>query len=560
MLSETLWKDRLLFERWRLQHCIYAGGMSSVFQAQETETQQWAAIKILHPNRQIEAAWSQRFLREAQLLSQLQHPHIVQLLHAGQDELLGCVLVMEWLDGYTLQDLIKQRSAQIGLYEVAHLFFQICSGLDYIHQRRLLHRDLKPGNIFLLPDERQQNHHAKIIDFGIARPMDEESPITQSNTTLGTPLYMAPEQAQGQNSVDPRTDLYALAVMLFETLTREVPFHGKTAYAIMASHVHAPPPYLRERDTFFERLPELEETLLWGMAKTPEARPRDLRTFWGALLDAFRAYAYREDPAWLDQLSNLELPIHKEPHIGPYDAVRLNEVNCDFQEVSPLDLLRQTPHPISATKPSNKRLALDSMGALDALEAPSPMHKGVTPRSAAPSSFDALDALQQIGIPQASYETFPPPKEEAYLPHTLNSEMQQTNETTIIEPTVFSPEPALRTLANQLTRQAAEQLPGICGAGVFSAAHDCWLSQFSQDPEAHAALLCDASVAKLLASVHQAAHYRDMLFCSEQFVHYVGFLSKHPRSIVFFLLPAGTQTDLLLRHARKICQDVEEKV
>ena len=604
MLSESLWKDRVLFSRWKIQHCVYTGGMSSVFQALDTHSQQPAAIKVLDPNRQTETTWGQRFLREARLLAQLQHPHIVQSLHAGEDAFLGYLLVMEWLEGYNLQDLLKRRCVPLGIHEIARIFSQICAGLDYIHQRRLLHRDLKPGNIFLLPAQaHQKTPQIKIIDFGIARPIDEESPITRSNTTLGTPLYMAPEQAQGQQQIDHRTDLYALAVMLFEALTGDVPFTGKTAYAIMASHVHAPPPYLRERDAFFERLPELEQTLLWGMAKTPEARPRDLRTFWQTILDSFRSFAYREDPAWIDELDTLELPLLPEISNPSEDPIQLLEMTCDPHDdpqhthnppplrsnpmpsppahdhtASPIALsspvgstrAKPTPHPASIVTPATRRPAFDSMDALQALhfENPTlslPKHHDLSKHHDlphAPSSFDALDALPSFHATRFPYaapqDTFPPAQPHSERPN--NARAERLNECTIIEPNALPQDP-FRHAAERLLRKAAEQLPTLRGAGVFSLPHERWIAQHAQDPDVHAALLHSAPLFQLLqtqnASPTTPLAFQEALLCSEHLLHYIAFLPTQTQAAVLFLLPPNISTELLLRYARRLCSPNE---
>ncbi|MCK6509008.1 serine/threonine protein kinase [Myxococcota bacterium] len=564
MLSESLWKDRVLFSRWKIQHCVYTGGMSSVFQALDTHSQQPAAIKVLDPNRQNETTWGQRFLREARLLAQLHHPHIVRSLHAGEDAFLGYLLVMEWLEGYNLQDLLKRRTVPLGLHEIARIFSQICAGLDYIHHRRLLHRDLKPGNIFLLPAQaHQKTPQIKIIDFGIARPIDEESPITRSNTTLGTPLYMAPEQAQGQQQIDHRTDLYALTVMLFEALTGDVPFTGKTAYAIMASHVHAPPPYLRERDAFFERLPELEQTLLWGMAKTPEARPRDLRTFWQTILDSFRSFAYREDPAWIDELDTLELPLLPEISNPSEDPPQIIEMASHTRA-------KLTPHPASIVTPATRRPAFDSMDALQALhfENPTlslPKHHDLSKHHDlphAPSSFDALDALPSFYATRPPYpapqETFPPTQPPSATPH--NPRIEGLDEHTLIEPNALPQDP-FRHAAERLLRKAAEQLPTLCGAGVFSLPHERWIAQHAQDPETHAALLHSTPLFRLLhtqnASPTTPLAFQEAILCSEHLLHYIAFLPTQTQAAVLFLLPPNISTELLLRYARRLCSPSE---
>ncbi len=252
-----------LAERYRIAEAVGAGGMAVVFRADDLKHDRSVAIKVLKPEL-ASTLWSARFLREIQIASRLQHPHILPLYDSGE---AGDLLyyVMPFVTGESLRARIN-REAALPLAEAVRLAREVADGLSHAHAAGIVHRDIKPENILL------SGGHALICDFGIARAVSlaaGDTP-TQPGLAIGTPLYMSPEQSSGQADLDERSDIYSLGCMLFEMLAGEPPFRGPTALAIMAQHSTArPPPLRRLRSDVPARI---DAALARAMAKRPEHR------------------------------------------------------------------------------------------------------------------------------------------------------------------------------------------------------------------------------------------------------------------------------------------------
>src|SRR5688572_28501526 len=196
---------------------IGRGGMAAVYRARQASVDRDVAIKVILKGIAGDYAAVQRFQREARLIARLEHPHILPVYDFDSAH-EPPYLVMRYLDSGTLKEVMAQ-----GLLphdEIAYLMRQICSALDYAHRQNIVHRDIKPSNILI---DREGN--AFVSDLGIARITSGEAnkPITESGMIVGTPDYMSPEQAQGEDDVDYRTDIYALGMMYFEMLTGDLP-------------------------------------------------------------------------------------------------------------------------------------------------------------------------------------------------------------------------------------------------------------------------------------------------------------------------------------------------
>ncbi len=239
------------------------GGMGTVCRCRDVQTGATVALKLA---LDVEgSATAIRLGREIELLSTLRHPAIVSYLGHGVDPVHGTYLVMEWLEGESLATRIAR--GRLGDAEVLRLVHQLLGGLALAHERGVVHRDIKPSNIFLVP--RAESLDVKLIDFGIARTGSQA--LTRTGVTIGTPGYMAPEQARGGARVDHRADLFALGCLLYELLTGEAPFQGATVWACLAKVLFAEPPELSQlRPDIDPRVAALVEDLL---QKEPDARP-----------------------------------------------------------------------------------------------------------------------------------------------------------------------------------------------------------------------------------------------------------------------------------------------
>src|SRR5436190_10999147 len=208
-------------EHYRPLKVLGQGGMGTVYLAEDTRLRREVALKTLRPELAAKPQAKERFLREARLAAAIDHDHIVHIYHVGEDRGIP-FLAMQLLKGTSLEDLLK-RSPTLKIKQVLRIGMQIAEGLAAAHQRGMIHRDIKPGNIWIEPTG---GGRVKILDFGLARISEGEVGITQSGTVLGTPAYMSPEQARGEK-VDPRCDLYSLGCVLYRMATGELPLKGK---------------------------------------------------------------------------------------------------------------------------------------------------------------------------------------------------------------------------------------------------------------------------------------------------------------------------------------------
>jgi serine/threonine-protein kinase len=212
--------------------------MATVFLAEKLDGGGPVAIKILRP--QLAAALGpDRFHREIEILTRLRHPRIVPVLDSGETGMLF-YLVMPHVPGESLRARLE-RDGQLPMHAVRSIAGDIGAAVDYAHQQNVLHRDIKPENILLTGDR------ALVCDFGLARAIDRAAmePLSSSGLVIGTPAYMSPEQAMGEEDLGPACDIYALGCVVYEMVTGEPPFAGPTAQAVIAQHLGEQPRPIR---------------------------------------------------------------------------------------------------------------------------------------------------------------------------------------------------------------------------------------------------------------------------------------------------------------------------
>src|ERR687895_267673 len=228
----------LISDRYRLEERIGAGGMSSVYRAFDPTLERWVAIKLMHRDISNDPDQLERFRREARAVAQLNHPHVVTVIDAGEDD--GApYIVFEYVEGETLKDRIR-RLGRLPVSEAVAYAIEIGRALSCAHAHRLVHRDVKPQNVLIDPDGR-----AKVTDFGIARSMEAQG-LTAPGRVLGTTDCVSPEQALG-HEVTEQSDIYSLGIVLYEMLTGEVPFKADTQVAVAMQHVREPLPDVQRR-------------------------------------------------------------------------------------------------------------------------------------------------------------------------------------------------------------------------------------------------------------------------------------------------------------------------
>ncbi len=261
-----------LSEKYEFLESVGSGGMGIIYKAKHLGLNKMVAIKLLHPYL-LNPETIMRFQREARTASNLRHPNLITVQDIGATDDGQPFMVMDFVSGQSLSELIKEKG-RLTVEETLSIFLQICSGLAYAHKENILHRDLKPSNVMLVKDEHGE-YHAKILDFGIAKVLEDgdkqASTLTRTGDVFGSPLYMSPEQGAG-NKLDRRSDCYSLGCMLFESLTGTTPFIGKSIIETLMLHSQQKPPTLKEA-TLGSEFPEALEKLVQKLLqKAPDDR------------------------------------------------------------------------------------------------------------------------------------------------------------------------------------------------------------------------------------------------------------------------------------------------
>jgi serine/threonine protein kinase len=284
-LTGTAWgRFQIIEERGR-------GGMAVVYKAYDGVLQRTVALKVLLPLLAANNEFTQRFRREAITAANLKHPNIVVIYDVGSHEKFQYI-VMEYLDGPTLQQDIRQKGA-LAFDRVVRILGQLADALDYAHQQGLVHRDIKPANVMIGPQD-----HVTLTDFGLVKAA-RGAKITGEGAAIGTLKYMSPEQAVGKH-LDFRSDIYSLGVVVYEMLVAEPPFTGTTPYQTLHELIYEPPPSLVQRNP--QVSPEVERAVLKALAKEPDRRFQTASDFAHVLAQAGGAGAVKVWRATTDVL------------------------------------------------------------------------------------------------------------------------------------------------------------------------------------------------------------------------------------------------------------------
>jgi eukaryotic-like serine/threonine-protein kinase len=262
---------QVLAGKYRMDERLNEGGMGAVYRGTHVLMDKTVAVKVLRPALAADEKIVARFSREARAASRISHPHAVSVTDFGESAEGVVFLVMEYLDGKTLKEIIKEEGP-MALPRVVEIIRQVGGALDAAHEQGVVHRDLKSENIMLLNSGGP--NYAKVLDFGIAKiiePTGTYDPgLTAPDLVIGTPQYMSPEQCSQASEIDARADLYSLGVIIYEMLVGHVPFTGQSPTAIMMKHLQdEPPSVLQERP---DLPPGVAPVLQRAMAKRPEDR------------------------------------------------------------------------------------------------------------------------------------------------------------------------------------------------------------------------------------------------------------------------------------------------
>jgi serine/threonine protein kinase len=296
----------VLGDSYRLTRKLAEGGMAAVYEAVHLRLERRCAVKVLSRELAANAEALARFHREAQITSQLAHPHIVQVTDFGTVASGEPFLVMEYLQGEDLSRRLK-RKGRLPSATALTIVKQITSALSATHARGVIHRDLKPANIFL-QDLADGTDFVKVVDFGISKIKRSALRLTRASALMGTPSYMAPEQATGKvDDIDPRTDEWALACITWEMLTGREPFGGRDLTELLYHVVHHDPAPLSGK--FAVLSPAVEEVLRRALAKRQRDRWPTVAAFTRALESVLPGQAALEPETGISRLTGyLDMP------------------------------------------------------------------------------------------------------------------------------------------------------------------------------------------------------------------------------------------------------------
>lgn len=264
-----------MLDQYEILNKLGSGGCGTVHRARQRTVDRIVAIKTLSLATIADETSLKRFQREAKIASSFEHPNIARVFSYGIIPEEGPYLVMEYLDGITLAQYLKEhRRLSPGAFNT--IFRQVCSALQYAHNQGIIHRDIKSANIMLLQKGSGDEFTAKLLDFGIAKHIEDQSRtsgLTKTGLAVGTPLYMSPEQCMGK-PCDNRSDIYSLGCVMYEAMSGCPPFFDETPTAVMMAHLHAEPPGFADLDAKLQVQPGVVALIRQCLNKDPAQRPQ----------------------------------------------------------------------------------------------------------------------------------------------------------------------------------------------------------------------------------------------------------------------------------------------
>ena len=374
---------------YRILEPLGRGGSSVVYRAEHVQLGRVAALKLLTPTLG-ESEQQDRFLRESRLAASLDHPNIVPVYDAGEEE-GRLYIAMACIEGSDLKGLLVQEG-RLPLRRALRVVAQVAAALDAAHVRGLVHRDVKPQNILVGPDDR-----AYLSDFGVVKEAAAVG-TTRTGSFIGTIEYCAPEQIEGRD-VDPRADVYALACVLYECLVGTPPFHRSSEIAILNAHLHAPPPKLSKA------APDLPEALEPVLAKALSKSPLDRYPSCGELVSAARAAAAPQPRVVRGRLAVSLAVLAAAAALGAVAALGIEELSSRAAGTPPPLTVTVTETVAGAAGPSLDTLLLRSTDARTLNDTAYALINGGQYLRALPFAEKAMQRAAH-GTPTLGYATF----------------------------------------------------------------------------------------------------------------------------------------------------------
>jgi eukaryotic-like serine/threonine-protein kinase len=269
---------RVFLGRYEAVQLLGEGGMGRVYLARQADLGRQVVVKVMHEHVAADPTFRERFVRETLLMARFQHPYAVTLFDASLNDPEGSCIVMEYIKGITL-DALLQSNGRLSPQRFSRLLRQLCEVLQAAHTAGIVHRDLKPANLMIV-DPDTSYELLKVMDFGLAKLLSPEAghpgKVTNAEFAVGTPGYMCPEQARGEE-MDHRGDLYSVGVVLYEVLAGRLPFSGKATMDVLLAHATEPPPPFAFVGAGGWVSPAIEEVVQACLAKDPAHRPSNAR-------------------------------------------------------------------------------------------------------------------------------------------------------------------------------------------------------------------------------------------------------------------------------------------
>lgn len=341
-MSEKLLVSQLegkkLAGRYEVEARIGSGGMAWLYRARDLESGQLVAVKILYEHMANQEKVRQRFEREAEIQSKIDHPHVVRVLRMLEEDcLIG--LVMEWMAGGDLQAYLEKRPGPLPAEQIHTIFREILLGVQAAHRYDIVHRDLKPPNILL--DRPVWPCKARVTDFGIAKVL-EASSMTHTGSTMGTPLYIAPEQMLDSKTADQRADIYSLGVLLYRMSSGQLPFSDVAS--LLFKLMHEPPPPLPHLS------PPIHAVLMRCLEKNPDLRWPNCQALLDAFEDALAKAPLYNDLDTTDLFANANRTALGEPSLEP-------PVSSPYAGLDPLPTPTTPPTAVAPSRAEKEKIS-----------------------------------------------------------------------------------------------------------------------------------------------------------------------------------------------------------
>lgn len=387
---DAILRNQGTLPQFQLQKKLGAGGMGTVFLAKHIDTGRLVALKTINARLADDKDFVERFHREARALERVHNEHIAEIIASGESD--GCCwLAMEYIDGPSLMSLLKEHRVLPERYAL-HLIRQIAEGLGYVWDKAgLVHRDIKPENVLVIrsrlgDDLFPSTDTAKLIDFGLVKSNNDDDRLTQTGMTIGTPLYMSPEQVRGEK-LDCRSDIYGLGATLFHLLTGATPFNGSSPGAIMSAHLTEPVPDPGDR------VPSLSKTtrqlVMTAMAKPVDQRYLTFEAFINTAMEALDG---------MDHKSASVPRLLRKPLVMRNPVKRSGEYNAEGQDVNAASQAATRPRTerSAATNPHAPTVVTPMASAVPPMKTPGP----TPPPTPAPTSSASPSVPVSVPVPQ----------------------------------------------------------------------------------------------------------------------------------------------------------------